>query len=769
MMMRKERNMTVKNSVREVKTALAKLLATENLTVEFAQVQTASFDVKNRVLRLPIFKSEEQDPTVLDLFVGHEVAHALWTPAEGLENLPNKTENFHSFVNVTEDARIERFIQNKYPGLKRVFYNAYGQLKERDFFGIEKVENLDSMLFIDRLNLKAKLGTQINIEFEGEELEFYNRSMTTQSFEEVVKLAEDIFEYCKEELEEKQNQDDTNELYKAQMEEDENSDNDGDNKVEASPTSADWSTEGAEDGNQEDDGSDAQNESEEGATEDANAEKVSDEIKDEKDSDETTDVSIKSLGSAGAKSITDIAGQNALQSMVDMDEENVVRYLDIPKSVDIDKFIVPFKTVHAEILEYWTANRRDSALAEYAKKFKVKNQKVINYLHKEFEMKKAAQVYSNSFDTKTGVINTQKLFSYKFNEDIFKKSTVAPNGQSHGIVFFLDWSGSMANNLKGTMEQLINLALFCRKSNIPFDAYSFSSEYQKNDMIGNKSKWQSTNLHEAALGNCALIEMFNHKMNTRQFNKSVEIWLAVSNMFSRQSGGDFMYWGLPRKYYLSGTPLNEAIVLAMKVVPYFQKKANVDIVNTCFLTDGSSHSLEGNFSIDPYNGREWISDQYSVASTLYVRDKKTASQIEIKSEKYNRNRNRITKALYMMLKKVTGCNLVGFFVCDQRDINYAYDTFVNDDTPSSSIMQANEKRQEFRKQFNREKAVVGTQSGMDELYILKGGKHLEIVDEGLNVDPKASKAQITTAFKKMNRGKLTNRVILSKFIEKISA
>jgi len=165
MMMRKERNMTVKNSVREVKTALAKLLATENLTVEFAQVQTASFDVKNRVLRLPIFKSEEQDPTVLDLFVGHEVAHALWTPAEGLENLPNKTENFHSFVNVTEDARIERFIQNKYPGLKRVFYNAYGQLKERDFFGIEKVENLDSMLFIDRLNLKAKLGTQIKIRF----------------------------------------------------------------------------------------------------------------------------------------------------------------------------------------------------------------------------------------------------------------------------------------------------------------------------------------------------------------------------------------------------------------------------------------------------------------------------------------------------------------------------------------------------------------------------------------------------------------------------
>ena len=38
------------------KSLLAKLLATENVTVEHGKYQTASFDVKNRVLRLPIGK-----------------------------------------------------------------------------------------------------------------------------------------------------------------------------------------------------------------------------------------------------------------------------------------------------------------------------------------------------------------------------------------------------------------------------------------------------------------------------------------------------------------------------------------------------------------------------------------------------------------------------------------------------------------------------------------------------------------------------------------
>ena len=43
------------------KSQLAKLLATENITVQQKNVKTASFDVGNRIHTLPIFKTESKD------------------------------------------------------------------------------------------------------------------------------------------------------------------------------------------------------------------------------------------------------------------------------------------------------------------------------------------------------------------------------------------------------------------------------------------------------------------------------------------------------------------------------------------------------------------------------------------------------------------------------------------------------------------------------------------------------------------------------------
>ena len=65
----------------DVKSNLAKLLATENITIQHNNVKTASFDVKNRVLTLPIFKQKSGD--VYDMLIAHECAHALWTPTDG--------------------------------------------------------------------------------------------------------------------------------------------------------------------------------------------------------------------------------------------------------------------------------------------------------------------------------------------------------------------------------------------------------------------------------------------------------------------------------------------------------------------------------------------------------------------------------------------------------------------------------------------------------------------------------------------------------------
>ena len=63
------------------KSLLAKLMATENLTVEQKNVRTASFDVKNRILTVPKL-DEKISSQLYDLFMGHEVGHALYTPFE---------------------------------------------------------------------------------------------------------------------------------------------------------------------------------------------------------------------------------------------------------------------------------------------------------------------------------------------------------------------------------------------------------------------------------------------------------------------------------------------------------------------------------------------------------------------------------------------------------------------------------------------------------------------------------------------------------------
>ena len=64
---------------------LAKLLAAEDIAVEHRPVSTAYFDVKNRVLALPMWKDMPQ--YLYHMLVLHEVGHSLFTNADGWEDI----------------------------------------------------------------------------------------------------------------------------------------------------------------------------------------------------------------------------------------------------------------------------------------------------------------------------------------------------------------------------------------------------------------------------------------------------------------------------------------------------------------------------------------------------------------------------------------------------------------------------------------------------------------------------------------------------------
>jgi hypothetical protein len=147
----------------EIKSQLAKLLATEDLVVEHKKVSTACFNVHTRVLTLPLW--EKASSLVYDLLVGHEVGHALFTPDE---DWTDKVKVPPQFVNIVEDARIEKLMKRKYAGLAKTFFNGYKELNEEDFFQIGD-DNISTFNLADRTNLYFKIGNFVTLDFNPEE------------------------------------------------------------------------------------------------------------------------------------------------------------------------------------------------------------------------------------------------------------------------------------------------------------------------------------------------------------------------------------------------------------------------------------------------------------------------------------------------------------------------------------------------------------------------------------------------------------------------
>ena len=180
----------------EIKSQLAKLLATEDIVVEHKQVESAQFNVRTRVLILPLWEKASND--VYDMLVGHEVGHALFTPDEDwwLEyDIPQ------NFVNVVEDARIEKLMKRKYMGLAKSFYKGYSELHDKDFFELDG-QDINSLNLADRANLHFKLCSILSVSFSSTEKPIIDLIQNAETFTETLFAAEALYNFCKQEKEE---------------------------------------------------------------------------------------------------------------------------------------------------------------------------------------------------------------------------------------------------------------------------------------------------------------------------------------------------------------------------------------------------------------------------------------------------------------------------------------------------------------------------------------------------------------------------------------
>ena len=736
------------------KTNLAKLLATENITVQHRKVDTAYFDVKNRILCLPIWK-EEMPNDVYDLLVGHEVGHALFTPSG--DWVFKQKEVPVSFLNVLEDVRIEKMMKQKFPGLRKNFYNGYQTLSEKDFFGIKEKEMKD-LKFIDRLNIHYKIGAFAQVPFKNEiEMNFVKRSFETETFDDVYNLAKEIYAYEKAELEkQKPHGAGDNKGKGTEKDEDQNTSqsdnvNNGQGEEMATVSPAEES----------DDGEDSAEVLQGEGDFNPNAKDKSDEEK------LTTGKKGGQSNDSELEASTDTSMSEQLKSLVDEDSKDY-KYVNLPKP-NLDSIVIEHKELY-KIVKEQNARYEDIAEINLAvqkefKKFKDSSMKTVNYLVKEFEMKKSADAYRKASVSKTGVINVNKLHSYKFNDDIFKKLTVIPDGKNHGMMMFIDWSGSMHSSFYETVTQLFNLIFFCQKVNIPFEVYAFTDRNHRWEG-SSKSTWLYKS-NDKVMDNFNLLQLFSSDMKKVEFNEAcLEIYKVALSYGEKMFQIHHYYYSVCRILCLGGTPLNAAILASIPVINKFKKQYGIQKMNTIFLTDGDSHDHK-DFYVDV--GKDDNPDSWRVnkeTGLMYGHMQNGEKMIVSDNKsKYSFKMSYMgdcTKNYFELLKRKVDTTLIGFHIV-HRKLDWGDIGRVSGKGYSTPTREQDKIKDSFRKN----KFVISTKNGYDEQYFIKGSKDLEINTEGFQIDAK-KKTSLVAAFKKYSKGKVMSRIILNKFIEKVA-
>lgn len=718
-------------STTEVKSNLAKLLATENLTVEHTNVPTASFNVETRILYLPTWDNITGE--IYDLLVGHEVGHALYTPRDY-----RMDHDFpRSYLNVVEDARIERKMKQKYPGLVKSFFAGYTELNDRDFFEISDTD-VSKMLLIDRINLHFKVGihnVSTIIPFADEEQQFIEMTAAAETFDDVIAVCEKIAEFVRNKKEQEKVAD-------VEVKNSGESGSSGGDTIEVEP-------------NQENEKTESEFESEE----DSNSEDYGefDEEEDDIDIDMDAELEGSSTDEAWSRNQRKLIDEESLERLYltppDIDWNKFITNID-EFSADMDKCMGEMLRLHKQFFEMSLESWRQDYL-----KFKQESKKSVAYLVKEFEMKKRAEEYARSSTSKTGVVDTNKLFSYRWSDDIFKKTSVVPTGKNHGLIMYVDWSGSMADSLNATVKQLINLITFCKKVNIPFQVFAFTDRSREDyyDVFATQTH------HEISVyKRFCLFEMFNSDVKGSEFEAQImRVWNLVRMIMYRGFDGDY------RKYELGSTPLNDTIFAGIQIFKQFKKKHRVDKVNTVFLTDGESNQLQFNCVVpateesESYTRRRSVG-YYADSHNICIKDPKTGyvDTNITKGQTWSSVGYSVTCSLMDYYKWMTGSKVIGFRLAENLgELRYLM----------SAIRDENQEVEtRYRKDWKSNKFFTVTDYGYDELYVLENGSGFKGEENTIKANHNDTKNKIRNQFRKYVKTKMLNKVVLSKFVDQIA-
>jgi hypothetical protein len=732
---------------------LAKLLAKENITVHSGNYHTAFFDVKNRLLGLPTWNIGNKQ--VSDLLVGHEVSHALHTPLTGLDDFRKclPTCPFDVF-NIVEDIRIGRLIQDQYPGLISSFIGGYRYFIENDFFKI-KDKDLSKMPFIDRLNLRGKIGMLMDIPLSVIEETIYRKCLKAETIGQVIDICNEIYTMEKDNLsKEKQSSED-------EMKLPDFDDPDKDVLISNPPT-------GSPKEHSDNDTNEGSEFDQDGSEDEAN--------QSEMPSDDTSN-QISEDSNGGNSGSGDVDERLKSKTLSDLDKElnkiqadaTLEKHIVTPMKDDMMRQVTPVdKVMESRIGHRNYSNFSRPEVSEDWVKFKASTKKSVGILVKEFERRKAAFQYSRARQNTTGSIDVNRLHSYKYEDQIFKSVMQLADAKSHGMMFFIDYSSSMYREIPNVINHTLNLCFFCKAVGIPFEVYGFTNCYTK----GDESEYSKLNSNQISFRYTGVFELLNSSMKKDKYELACRQLRAqaflLDDSLSQHDAGVFSSYEM-----MCGTPLYETIIIAHELVNQFKMKNKIQKMNVIFLTDGDGASLG-------FGNNQEI-EKYVKKGTQY--SDKYIMKLNGRTVHFSRSPQVCYGALIKNLKITCGATVIGFFITSSKNgmqnsaINsLRYNKGINN---ISGWTEAAEKVKKLMVKYKKDKCLLIEDGfNFDQYITFNAHSDFNIEDEDEDFDPDfdmngkfsstAAQNKLAKAFTKHTSDKRTSRIVMNKFAELVS-
>lgn len=393
------------------------LLSKESLQLVYTDnlPAPAAIDLRNRILYIHNIDEMDNLDLTLSLIV-HEIGHALYTNAtpQQLTKMP-----MHIIFNIIEDGYIERMVCKKYPGLKSYLYKLFEYYFLGETYGDgNKVTQICNILNYNCKGIKYYKVLDYPDFVLDEDIDFLKaiELMTDVSYSARYKRFQSLQSMLKKYAEEE-----------PQKEKDKCDDNNNDTQT----SDTDDTVNGLEDIN-----------------------------KSDTESDSSTDVEIEDIFDWLDDNFKDHHAKCGINEC-DLDDISIISGKNSYEIINLEKHFMNTKEIHIHKIfdKIWN-------------NAKINSQHYIN----RFNILKNANNYVKSKDQYKGNIDPLKIFTHKWNDNIFAKTTIEPQQTNHHFIIAIDWSASMQPIVDKLFEQLCDIVHFCIVCEISCEVVLFTTD-----------------------------------------------------------------------------------------------------------------------------------------------------------------------------------------------------------------------------------------------------------------------------------------------------